>query len=141
MRLVLVMVMASRGFAGDIVIKVDRDRSLENKLVVGGLAVFGAALAGVGLYYNLDSRTAANNVSPTQQTTLTWGPELQAELDRAHSSGVKAEIFYALGGAFVVSSIVTLVLTDPGTETTVIHPRTAIAPTRGGAFIARSWSF
>jgi len=125
----------------DIVITVERDRSTRNKLFVGGLAGLGAIFGGVGLYYNLDSRDAAALVSPKRPTGQPWGPEQQRDFDRAHSSGVKAGVFYGIGGALLVASFVTLVVTDPGTDTTVIHPQTTIAPTRGGAFIARAWSF
>ncbi len=125
----------------DIVIKVDRDRDGKNIAVLAGLAGLGAVLGGVGLYYNLDSRDAAAAVSPRHPTNQPWTAAQQADYDRAHSSGVKAGVFYGLGGALVIAAVVTMIATAPGSETTVIHPHYAIAPTPGGAVVGKVWSF
>ncbi|MEO6777386.1 MAG: hypothetical protein ABI467_30945 [Kofleriaceae bacterium] len=125
----------------DIVIKVYRDRDTHNMLMLGGIAGLGAVLGAVGAYYNLDSRDAARAVSPKMPTSQPWTATQQADFDRAHSSGVKAGIFYGLGGAAVLASVVLFIATAPGEESTVIHPHYAIAPTPGGAFVARAWSF
>lgn len=125
----------------DIVIKVYRDRDTNNMLMLGGIAGLGAVLGAVGVYYNLDSRDAARAVSPKMPTNQPWTATQQADYDRAHSSGVKAGIFYGLGGAALLASAVLFIVTAPGEEATVIHPHYAIAPTQGGAFVARAWSF
>jgi hypothetical protein len=125
----------------DIVIKVYRDRDTNNVLLVGGIAGLGAVLGAVGVYYNLDSRDAAKAVSPKMPTNQPWTATQQADYDRAHSSGVKAGIFYGIGGAALLASAVLFIVTAPGEEATVIHPHYAIAPTQGGAFVARAWSF
>lgn len=125
----------------DIVIKVNRDRDTNNMLLIGGIAAAGALLGAVGVYYNLDSRDAAQAISPKMATSQPWTAAQQADYDRAHSSGVKAGVFYGLGGAALLASAILFIATAPGEETTVIHPHYAIAPTQGGAFVARAWSF
>ncbi|HET9991863.1 MAG TPA: hypothetical protein VFQ65_25210 [Kofleriaceae bacterium] len=125
----------------DIVIKVYEDRDTNNVLMLGGIAGLGAVLGAVGVYYNLDSRDAAKAVSPKMPTNQPWTATQQADYDRAHSSGVKAGIFYGLGGAALLASAVLFIVTAPSEQATVIHPHYAIAPTQGGAFVARAWSF
>jgi len=125
----------------DIVIKVNRDRDTNNMLLIGGIAAAGALLGAVGVYYNLDSRDAAEAISPKMPTSQPWTSAQQADYDRAHSSGVKAGVFYGLGGAALLASAVLFIVTAPGEDRTVIHPHYAIAPTQGGAFVARAWSF
>ena len=125
----------------DIVVRVNRDRTTNNMLLLGGIAGAGALLGAVGVYYNLDSRDAAQRISPKMPTNQPWTSAQQADYDRAHSSGVKAGIFYGLGGATLLAAAVMFIVTAPGEEETVIHPHYAIAPTQGGAFVARAWSF
>src|SRR5450432_3213359 len=48
----------------DIVITVDGDRTPQNLALVAGIATAGALLSGLAVYYNLDSRGAAESVSP-----------------------------------------------------------------------------
>lgn len=125
----------------DIVIRVNRDRDTNNILLISGIAGAGAILGAVGVYYNLDSRDAARAVSPKMPTHQPWTAAQQADYDRAHSSGVKAGIFYGVGGAALIAAAVLFIATAPGEDKTVIHPHYAIAPTPGGAFVARAWSF
>jgi hypothetical protein len=125
----------------DIVIKVDRDRDAKNIALLASLAGIGVVLGGTGLYFNLDSRSAAEAVSPRHPTNQPWTAAQQADFDRAHSSGIKAGVFYGLGGACVIAAVVTMIATAPGSETTVIHPHYAVAPTPGGAVVGKVWSF
>jgi hypothetical protein len=127
----------------DIVITTERDRDGKNVALLASIAGAGAILAGVGVYYNLDSRDAAASVSPKMATGAAWTAARQADYDRAHTSGVKAGIFYGLGGAALITATVMLIATAPGTETTVIHPHYAptVAPTPGGAVLGGAWSF
>jgi hypothetical protein len=127
----------------DIVITVDRDRDAKNIAILAALAGGGAVLGAFGVYFNLDSRDAAKAISPSSPTGVPWLAPQQADYDRAHSSAVKAGIFYGVGGAAVIGSIVYLIITAPGSETTVIHPHYAptVAPTPGGAVLGGAWSF
>jgi hypothetical protein len=125
----------------DIVIKVYDDRDTKNVAMLAGIAGLGAVLGAVGVYYNLDSRDAASAVSPKMPTGQPWTAAQQADYDRAHSSGVKAGVFYGLGGAAVLTAAVLFIVTAPAERATVIHPHYSIAPTQGGAFVARAWSF
>lgn len=124
-------------------ITTQRDRDGQNVALLASIAGAGALLAGVGVYYNLDSRDAAAAVSPTMATGAAWTAARQADYDRAHDSGVKAGIFYGLGGAALITATVMFIATAPGTETTVIHPHSTptVAPTPGGAVLGGAWSF
>jgi hypothetical protein len=129
-----------------IVITVQNDREPKNIAMIAGLAGAGAILGALGVYYNLDSRDAANAVSPHMATNEPWTSVQQADYDRAHSSAVKAGIFYGIGGAALISAVVLMIVTAPGTEQTVIHPHYAkalptIAPAPGGAVLGGVWSF
>jgi hypothetical protein len=127
----------------DIVVTTERDRDGKNIAQLASIAGAGVVLAGVGVYYNLDSRDAAEAVSPRMATGAAWTAARQADYDRAHDSGVKAGIFYGLGGAALITATVMFIVTAPGSETTVIHPHYTpmVAPTQGGAVLGGAWSF
>jgi hypothetical protein len=130
----------------DIVITVDGDRSTQNIAMLAGIAGAGALLSGLGLYYNLDSKSAADGVSPKHPTNTPWTQAQIDEVDRAHSSAVKAGIFYGVGGAVLIGAIVTFIVTQPRAETTVIHPhytsmQPIVAPTPTGAIVGGAWRF
>jgi hypothetical protein len=130
----------------DIVVKTDRERSTNNIALVSSLAAGAAVFGGIGVYFNLDSQSAANQVSTNRPTSTPWTPDRQATLDRANTSGIEAGICYGIGGALLVAAVVTLVATDPGSETTIIHPHgnpgtPVITPTSGGAVLGGAWRF
>ena len=123
----------------DIVVTTPGERSTKNIAILASIAGAGALLGGVGVYFNLDSRSAADSVSAHSPTSTPWTPQRQASFDQAHDSGVKAEIFYGLGGALVIGAVVGMIVTVPKSETTVIHPHITVQP--GGATLGGSWSF
>ena len=123
----------------DIVVTTPGERSSKNIAILASLAGAGALVGGLGVYFNLDSSSAADSVSAHSPTSTPWTPQRQATYDQAHDSGVKAEIFYGLGGALVVGAVVGLLVTIPKEETTVIHPHVTVQP--GGATLGGSWSF
>ncbi|HUJ62128.1 MAG TPA: hypothetical protein VLX92_26660 [Kofleriaceae bacterium] len=154
----IVVALASRAFAGgadfqpppandggkDIVITTEGERSTRNIAVLASIAGAGALLGGVGLYFHLDARSAADQVSADQPTGQPWTPADQTAYDRAHSSSVKAAVFYSLGGAALIGAVVGLIVTAPSSETTVIHPHrgtATFAPAPGGAVVGGVWSF
>jgi hypothetical protein len=127
----------------DIVVSVERDRDAKNIAIFAALVGGGALLGAVGVYYHLDSRDASNAVSPSAPTNEPWLAAQQAEYDRANSSALKAGILYGVGGAALIGSVIYLIVTEPGTETTVIHPHytPTVAPAPGGAVLGGAWSF
>ena len=125
----------------DIVVETPNERSTTNIASISGAAGLGAALGGLGVYFHLDSKSAANKVTADSPTNRPWLPADQAAVDQASSDRTKAAIFYGVGGALIIGAVVALIVTDPGSTRTVIHPHLAIAPTPGGAIAMRSWSF
>ena len=131
---------------GDIVIETPGERPLENKLLVGGLAGAGVLASALGLYFHLDSRSASSDVSASKFTGHAWTADDQALVDRADRSRGRAIIGYSVGGALLIVAAITLIVTEPRSETTVIHPHRArsipvVAPTEGGALFGGMWSF
>jgi hypothetical protein len=133
----------------DIVITVEGERSRNNRIAIWSVAGAGFLIGAVGLYYNLDARSSANAVTAQDMGHVAWTPTLQAEYDNAHSSSVKAGVFYGIGGAVIIGAIVGAIVTQPHSETTVIHPHGAggtaaiptVSPTAGGALVGGAWSF
>jgi hypothetical protein len=128
----------------DIVITSAPDRSSNNKILLASLAGAAVVFGGVGLYYNLDAKSASDQVSAKNVKNTIWTAADQATFDRANSSSTKAEVFYGIGGALLVGAAITFIVTAPKTETTVIHSRTVTptaSPTPGGAMLGGAWSF
>ena len=128
------------------VITVEGERSLDNRLVLWSVTGAGAILGGIGLYYNLDARSSANAVTTIDAAHVPWTAARQADYDNAHSSSVKAGVFYGLGGAVIIGAIIGAIVTQPHSETTVLHPHGAgatalVAPTPDGALVGGTWSF
>jgi hypothetical protein len=123
----------------DIVVVTPGDRSARNIAILASVAGAGALIGGIGLYYNLDSKSAADEVTQHRAVSVPWTPARQATYDRAHDSAVKAGVFYGIGGALVLGAVVGLIVTAPKAETTVIHPHVAVGPQ--GATIGGSWEW
>lgn len=130
----------------DIVILTPGSRSRNTDILLASVAGAAVILGGVGVYWNLDANTAANNVSATTPTGLPWTAAEQHEYDRAHDSSIKAGVFYGIGGALLVGAIVGFIATAPTPHKDVIHPRMAhveptLAPTPNGAVLGGAWRF
>lgn len=123
----------------DIVIVTPGERTAKNIAILASIAGAGALLGGVGVYFNLDSKSAADEVSQSRPVSVPWTPARQATYDRAHDSAVKAGVFYGIGGALVLGAVVGMIVTTPKSETTVIHPHVAVGPQ--GATIGGSWEW
>lgn len=120
------------------------ERSLGNRLLLAGLVGGGAIAGGLGLYFHLESRDAANAVSADGATGRAWSAEDRAEVDRAADNRGRAAIAYSIGGGLVIAAIVTALLTEPEEETTVIVPRgpaPMVMPAEGGAVLGGAWRF
>ena len=133
----------------DIVITARGERATNNYLTVGGIALAGLAMGGLGLHYNLDARDASDAVSATLYVNpvvgeshgsgKTWTAADQALVDRANSSSTKAEVFYAIGGTAIVAAVVYYILTEPPEQRSVIH--THVDPVNHGAMLTSGLSF
>lgn len=126
----------------EIVIDVPGVRPTTTKIVLGSLIAASAISGIVGLYFHLDSRSAANEVSESVFNGKTWTPEREQRFDDGERSKSRAAVGYAIGGAFVIGAIVTLIATEPSSERAVIRPRHAgVVPVPGGAIAGAGWSF
>lgn len=127
----------------DITIEVPGERSRDNKLLVGGLAAGGALVTALAVYWHLDSRDASDEVSAGEPTGKAWTDEQVGLVDRADRSRTRAIVAYSLGGAILIGTIVTYIVTAPKSEITVIHTGVAIAPVEhgNGGMVTRMWSF
>jgi hypothetical protein len=114
----------------DILITTPGQRSTKNIAILSALAGAALVFGGIGLYENLDSKSAADKVSASSATGIAWNSTLQDDYDRAHRSGVAAGVCYGIGGALLVGAAAYLIATVPASETTVIHPHAGGPPTR-----------
>lgn len=125
----------------EITVDIPGERSLNNKLMLAATAGAGLLAGGLGLYFHLDSRSAANEVSATVFTGVAWTPADQAQVDRADRSKTRAIFAYTLGGALVTAAIVELIVTEPKSEHRVIHPEASVAVSASGAMVGGTWRF
>lgn len=138
----------------EIVIEVPGIRSRQTKIVLGALLAAGAIGGGLGAYFHLESRSAANDVSQAVFNGQTWTADRQRRFEDGESAKSRAAVGYAIGGAFVIGAIVTLIVTEPKSEQAVLRPRhagtpqggldsrlTGVSPIPGGAIAGAGWSF
>jgi hypothetical protein len=119
------------------------ERSRDNKLLVGGLAAGGLLVSALGVYWHLDARDASSAVESAEFTGKAWTAEQVGLVDRADRSRTRAIVAYSLGGAILIGTIVTYIITAPKSETTVIRTGVAVAPVEhgSGGMVTRMWSF
>jgi hypothetical protein len=122
------------------------ERPLGNRLLLAGLIGGGALAGGLGVYFHLESRDAANAVSADGATGRAWSADDRAQVDRAADNRGRAVIAYSVGGGLVIAAIVTALLTEPDEQTTVIVPRgpavtPTVMPAEGGAVLGGAWRF
>src|SRR5690349_8139900 len=111
-------------------------RTLQQKLVIAGLFGGAAIAAGAGVWFHLDSRDAADQVSADGDRAVgTWTDAEQDVYDRAHSSGVGAIVGYSLGAALLAGAIDEVVMTAPAEQELLLRP------VAGGAIVGKGWTF
>ncbi len=141
---VVVACSAQVAAAKDIVIETPGERTSQQKALVGGLAGAGVLLGALGVYFHLDSRDASDEVTADGFTGRSWTPDKQDAVDRAERSRTLAAVGYGVGGALLIGAVISLIVTEPKSEITVIRPRAAVptvSPTQGGAVFGGTWSF
>ncbi len=130
----------------DIVVRYRADRPKKNivtlALLGGSSVVFGA----IGLYFNLEARSASDEVSALKFTGRPWTPERQDRYDEAVRDSTIAGVMYGIGGALLLTTAVYYIVTEPAQEEMVItpnsrRPHALVTPTPGGAFVGGGWSF
>lgn len=134
----------TRANSRDIVIEIPGERSSKNLALLAGIGTAALATGVFGLYYNLDGKKAADKVNAGDFTGRVWTPEAQANYDRAERDRTRAIVLYSAAGALAVATAVVLIVTEPASTTTTIHPHvaSAIVPMPGGgAFATRAWRF
>lgn len=127
-----------------IVVETPLDRTIGNKVLLGSVLGAGLLVGGLGIKWHLDSRSAADEVAADVTTGRSWTQADVAQVDKADDAATKAKVAYGIGGALVIAAVVMFIVTDPGSETTVIKANTVtptLAPTPGGAMFGSSWSF
>jgi hypothetical protein len=131
----------------DIYIKSYPDRSRHNVTMLAVGAGASLVLGGLGLYFHLDSRAESTSINAHRPSGEPWTSDRQDAYDSAHSSAIAAGVLYGLGGAFLLTTAIVYIATEPKLETIVIHPHAdtkpvaIVAPTRGGALVGGTWSF
>jgi hypothetical protein len=128
----------------DLVVDVPGERSRTNMLAIGGVAVGGLLVGSLGVYFNLDAQSAADDVSSGRFKGVAWTDKQDALVDRASRQSTRAGICYGVGGALLAGAIAAYIITEPKVEHTVIHtqpPPAFVAPVPGGAVLGGEWSF
>lgn len=113
-------------------------------MIAAALVGTGLVATAVGVYFHLDSRSAADEVSADHLTGRAWTHVLADAQDRAERSGTRAIASYVVGGALVTSAVVYLWATKADTTEVTIAPRRAapvVAPTSSGLMIGGTWTF
>jgi hypothetical protein len=129
--------------ARDITIEIPGERTRDNKLLLAGLGAAAVLVSGLGVYWHLDSRDASDEVSSDELTGKAWTETQVALVDRADRSRTRAIVAYSLGGALLIGTLVTYIVTEPESTTSVIHTGVAIAPAEhgSGGTISKLWRF
>jgi hypothetical protein len=126
----------------DITIEVPGERTRNNKLIIGGIAAGGVLVGALGLYFHLDSRDAANEVSADRFNGKSWSQKQIDLVARADRSKTRAEVSYVIGGGLLLGAVIAYIVTSPKSETSVIHTSpVGVVPTGDGGMVTGMWSF
>ena len=126
----------------EITVEIPGERSQNNKILVASLGAASVIAGALGVYWHLDSRDASDQVSADTFTGEAWTDDKIDLVDRADRSKTRATIAYSIGGALLVGTIVTWIVTAPESETAIIRTGgLGVAPTQDGGMVTRMWSF
>lgn len=140
----------------DIQFRMDKPRTKGAKVwlasLFGGAAVFG----GIGLGFHLRSESKADSVSAVaDHTRRVYDRSVDNDRKAAVRAGRVAIASYSVAGALAIAGVVTLYLTEPGTQIVTVGQekqqqqpppsvpvsRVWVAPVDGGALAGAGWSF
>jgi hypothetical protein len=139
--------LASAQSADNISFRVDKERSIKNKVIVASLGGATALFVGVGVLFNLDSKSKSDEVSTggAQLTGEVWTAKREQIRKDAIRSRNLSIATYSLGGAMAVATAIYYIATDPGDELVTVgtgSPVTrgpTLTPTDGGAVVGAGW--
>lgn len=141
--------LATAQSADNISFKVDKERSIKNKVIVGSLGGAAAVFVGVGVLFNLDSKDKSDQVSSggAELTGDVWTPEREEIRKGALRSRNYAIATYSVGGALALATAIYYIATDPGEELVTVPPGSRVTrgptltPVDGGAVVGARWSW
>jgi len=130
--------------------RVDGARSRNQKVVLVSLAGATVLATAVGVYFHMDARDATREVEALsgEHTNRVYTPEVDARRQDAVNSGTAATVFYGLGSALLISTVVAFIVTSPpdeiheyksGNDSRISVPY--IVPVDGGAMIGKQWTY
>lgn len=134
--------------------EVDKPRTRQSVVLIASL--FGAAVVfgGGGLLFHIHSRNQADEVATEtgEHTGRVYTDAIDATRRDAERSRKLAIVGYAIGGGFLVGTLVAYILTNPGTETIRVgeevdppapsgRPQVLVEPTPGGGVVGAAWTF
>lgn len=142
-----------QGGTGNLTFTVDRERCTRQRVLIASLFGSSVLFGGVGLLFHIDSRNKSDEVSTNAGRHS--GRIYTDELDDTRSAAIRSRNLaiasYAVGGGFLVGTLVAYLLTDPGHETVQVGTeavggggagaRLLVEPTEGGALVGGDWRF
>jgi hypothetical protein len=132
---------------------VDRERNTRQRILIASLFGSSVLFGGVGFLFHIDSRNKSDEVSTDagRHTGRVYTEDLDDTRRAALRSRNVAIASYAVGGGFLVGTLVAYLLTDPGQETVHVgteaigeggaRARLLVEPTDGGALVGGAWRF
>jgi hypothetical protein len=118
------------------VVKRQTERTPGQTAILLGLFGASAAAGGLGLYFHLESRDAAEEVgSVRSRPAATWTPARQATYDDAHVAGTRAITGYAAGGVLLGAALGYAWVTRSREREVVL------VPVERGAVVSTGWRF
>jgi hypothetical protein len=127
-----------------ITVRAQRSRTRAQRLVIGSLLGGAGLFAGAAIYFHLDSRRIASDLSADTPQNQRWSDELDAKYDRGQLVGKLSITSYVVSAGLIAGAIVAIITTDPGTELVEIQgkpvkPTAQVVP--GGATVGATWSW
>jgi hypothetical protein len=121
------------------VVRYPPDRPHSNIVLLAALGGATLLFGGAGVYFHLQSRSAADDVSAKTDTGLPWTQDRQDTYDRSERDATIAGVLYGIGGALALTTAILYIVTEPELQETVMTPR--VTATRDGAMFGGTWSF
>jgi len=122
-----------------IVVRYTPDRTRANMVMLGAFGGAAALFGGLGVYFHLESRSEADEVSAKSYTGRPWTQERQDTYDRSTRDSTIAGVLYGIGGALALTTAVLYIVTEPELQETIMTPH--VSATREGAMIGGGWRF